>query len=105
MIDWVDFVAPLVHDEGQGSPFYAGEVMSTTAAGELDWGIFKRMQMLGSHSATIQVRSARMADGRQAVRVSGNLVKWFQGHNIFGTNDVRGLVLESLSKVLDCIYF
>lgn len=101
MIDWVDFVAPLVHDEGQGSPFYAGEVMSTTAAGELDWGIFKRMQMLGSHSATIQVRSARMADGRQAVRVSGNLVKWFQGHNIFGTNDVRGLVLESLSKVLE----
>lgn len=101
MIDWVDFVAPLVHDEGQGSPFYAGEVMSTTPAGELDWGIFKRMQMLGSHSATIQVRSARMADGRQAVRVSGNLVKWFQGHNIFGTNDVRGLVLESLSKVLE----
>ena len=100
MIDWVDFVAPLVHDEGQGSPFYAGEVMSTTAAGELDWGIFKRMQMLGSHSATIQVRSARMADGRQAVRVSGNLVKWFQGHNIFGTNDIHGLVLESLSKVM-----
>ena len=47
MIDWVDFVAPFVHDEGQGSPFYAGEVMSTTPAGELDWGIFKRMQMLG----------------------------------------------------------
>jgi II/X family phage/plasmid replication protein len=100
MIDWVDFVAPLVHDEGQGSPFYAGEVMSTTADGELDWGIYKRMQMLGSHSSTVQVRSDRMADGRQAVRVSGNLVKWFQGHNIFGTNDLRGLVLEALSKVL-----
>ena len=100
MIDWVDFVAPFVHDEGQGSPFYAGEVMSTTPAGELDWGIFKRMQMLGSHSTTVQVRSARMPDGRQAVRVSGNLVKWFQGHNIFGTNDLRGLVLESLSKVM-----
>jgi II/X family phage/plasmid replication protein len=42
-----------------------------------------------------------MADGRQAVRVSGNLVKWFQGHNIFGTNDLRGLVLESLSKILE----
>ena len=100
MIDWVDFVAPLVHNEGQGSPFYAGEVMSTTADGELDWGIYKRMQLLGSHSSTVQVRSDRMADGRQAVRVSGNLVKWFQGHNIFGTNDLRGLVLEALSKVL-----
>ena len=101
MIDWVDFVAPLVHDEGQGSPFYAGEVMSTTPEGELDWGIFKRMQMLGSYATTVQVRSARMADGRQGVRVSGNLVKWFQGHNIFGTNDLRGLVLESLAKILE----
>lgn len=101
MIDWVDFVAPLVHDEGQGSPFYAGEVMSTTPDGELDWGIFKRMQMLGSYSTTVQVRSARMADGRQAIRVSGNLVKWFQGHNVFGTNDLRGLVLEALTKILE----
>jgi len=101
MIDWVDFVAPLVHEEGQGSPFYAGEVMSTTPAGELDWGIFKRMQMVGSHSSIVQIRSARMADGRQAVRVSGNLVKWFQGHNIFGTNDLRGLVLEALSKIVE----
>jgi len=101
MIDWVDFVAPLVHDEGQGSPFYAGEVMSTTRTGELDWGIFKRMQMVGSHSTTVQVRSARMADGRQGVRVSGNLVKWFQGHNVFGTNNIRSLVLKSLQRVLD----
>ena len=101
MIDWVDFVAPLVHNEGQGSPFYAGEVMSTTPDGELDWGIFKRMQMLGSYASTVQVRSARMADGRQAIRVSGNLVKWFQGHNVFGTNDLRGLVLEALAKILE----
>lgn len=101
MIDWVDFVAPLVHDEGQRSPFYAGEVMSTTADGELDWGIFKRMQMLGSYASTVQVRSARMSDGRQAIRVSGNLVKWFQGHNVFGTNDLPGLVVEALSKILE----
>lgn len=101
MIDWVDFVAPLVHDEGQGSPFYAGEVMSTTPEGELDWGIFKRMQMLGSHSTTVQVRSARMADGRQAVRISGNLVKWFQGHNVFGTNHIQGLVLDAIAKVIE----
>ena len=101
MIDWVDFIAPLVHNEGHGSPFYAGEVMSTTAEGELDWGIFKRMQMLGSYATTVQIRSARMDDGRQGVRVSGNLVKWHQGHNVFGTNDLRGLVLESLAKILE----
>ena len=99
MIDWVDFVAPLVHNEGNGSPFYAGEVMSTTPDGELDWGIFKRMQMLGSHASTIQIRSGRMRDDRQAIRVSGNLVKWFQGHNIFGTSDIRSLVPAALEKI------
>jgi II/X family phage/plasmid replication protein len=41
-----------------------------------------------------------MADGRQAVRVSGNLVKWFQGHNIFGTNNMRALVLKAIERVL-----
>lgn len=100
MIDWVDFVAPLVHDEGDSSPFYAGEVLATKPDGDLDWGIYKRMEMVGSYSTKIQVRSARMADDRQGVRVSGNLVKWFQGHNVFGTNDLRGLVLEALPKIL-----
>ena len=99
MIDWVDFVAPLAHEMGTSSPFYAGEVMATNAAGELDWGIFKRMALEGSHSAKIQIRSAAMDDGRQAVRVSGNLVKWFQGHNIFGSDDLHGLVLEMLHRV------
>lgn len=100
MIDWVDFVAPLTHETGQGSPFYAGEVMATKPDGELDWGIFKRMEIEGSHSTKIQIRSSSMDDGRQAVRVSGNLVKWFQGHNIFGTDDLSGLILEALARIL-----
>jgi II/X family phage/plasmid replication protein len=100
MIDWVDFTAPLVHEVGPGSPFYAGEVLALSTAGELDWGIYKRMEMEGSHSTKIQIRSAFMADGGQAIRVSGNLAKWFQGHNIFGTNNLQGLVHEALSKVM-----
>ena len=100
MIDWVDFTAPLIHEVGPGSPFYAGEVLATTTTGELDWGIYKRMEMEGSHSSKIQIRSASMADGSQAIRVSGNLAKWFQGHNIFGTNNLQGLVCEALSKIM-----
>lgn len=100
MIDWVDFTAPFVHDVGPGTPFYAGEVMVTKPTGELDWGVYKRMELEGSHSAKIQIRSSTMSDGRQAIRVSGNLAKWFQGHNIFGTNDLPGLVLEGLAKIM-----
>ena len=57
MIDWVDFFVPLNHDHGQGSPFYAGEIMSTTPDGELDWGIYKRMEMEGSYSTKVQILS------------------------------------------------
>lgn len=101
MIDWVDFIAPLVHETGIGSPFYAGEVLSVQPSGDLDWGVYKRMEMEGSHSSKIQIRSASMDDGRQAVRVSGNLVKWFQGHNIFGTDDISGLVKEALNRIVN----
>ncbi len=97
MIDWVDFTAPLAHDVGPGTPFYAGEVLAVTPSGELEWGIYKRLELEGSHSAKIQIRSSIMSDGRQAIRVSGNLAKWFQGHNIFGTNNLHSLILEGLA--------
>lgn len=102
MIDWVDFTFPLRHELGEGTPFYAGEVMASKPDGGLDWLIYKRLEMEGSHSARIQARAAStMADGRTAIRVSGNLVKWFQGHNIFGTDDLRGLVHAGIHRVLD----
>ena len=101
MIDWVDFIAPLAHEIGPGSPFYAGEILSLQPSGDLDWGVYKRMEMEGSHSSKIQIRSSSMDDGRQAVRVSGNLAKWFQGHNIFGTNNINGLVMEALARVCE----
>lgn len=102
MIDWLDFTFPLRHEFGPGTPFYAGEVLALTTGGDLDWGIYKRLAMEGSHSTRIQVRGAAlMADDRPAIRVSGNPVKWFQGHNIFGTNDMHGLVHETIKRVLD----
>lgn len=101
MIDWVDFIAPLAHEIGPGSPFYVGEIFSLQPSGDLDWGVYKRMEMEGSHSSKIQIRSSSMDDGRQAVRVSGNLVKWFQGHNIFGTDNINGLVMEALARVCE----
>lgn len=100
MIDWVDFIAPLKHDHGPGTPFYAGEVLSTTPAGELDWGIFKKLEMEGSHSSKVQIRSVHH-HGRPAIRVSGNLVKWHQGHNVFGSNDLRMIIWASLRRICE----
>lgn len=100
LIDWLDLCAPLAHDADRAGPLYAGEVISTTADGaDIDWSIGKRLECEGSHSAKIQVRSSSMADGSQAIRISGNPAKWFQGHNIFGSDDAHGLCIEMLTRV------
>src|SRR5574337_267432 len=105
VIDWLSFVAPLTHVEGQAGPFYAGEVLSTvpdpTAPDGigLEWGCFKRKSIEGSYSKVIQVRSQRTATGLPGVWISGNPAKWFQGHNIFGSSNIRGLVREMLERV------
>lgn len=105
MIDWLTFVAPLAHQAGQGGPFFAGEVLSTVPdlthpdGVALDWGVLKRKALPGSHSAMIQVQSTTDEEGRSAIWVSGNPAKWFQGHNIFGSDDLPGLVLEMLHRI------
>ena len=102
MIDWVTFIAPLEHQAGLGGPFYAGEVLATVPDPEqgerIEWMVFKRKAVVGSHSATIQVQSTNI-EGRPAVWVSGNPAKWFQGHNIVGSDDLAGLVLEMLTRI------
>lgn len=105
MIDWLTFVAPLAHQAGEGGPFFAGEVLSTIPDPThpdgvvLDWGVLKRKAMPGSHSTQIQVQSTTDEEGRAAIWVSGSPAKWFQGHNIFGTDDLPGLVLEMLHRI------
>lgn len=105
MIDWLTFVAPLTHQAGRGGPFFAGEVLSTVpdlthADGyTLEWGVLKRKKFEGSYSQAIQVQSTHDEFGRPAIWVSGNPAKWFQGHNIFGVDDLPGLVFEMLHRV------
>lgn len=105
MIDWLTFVAPLTHQAGVGGPFFAGEVLSTVPDPSHpdgfapDWMVLKRKRMEGSYSSVIQVQSTRDDMGRPAVWVSGNPAKWFQGHNIFGSDDLPGLVREMLHRV------
>lgn len=109
MIDWLTFVAPLTHDQSERGPFYAGEVMSTQPdpthpdGWGLQWSVLKRKSMEGSYSSQIQVQSTRDEQGRPALWVSGNPAKWFQGHNIFGPDDLPGLVMEMLHRICQSV--
>lgn len=105
MIDWITFIAPLDHVAGEAGPFFAGEVMATRPDPThpdgvvLDWGILKRKSFEGSFSSAIQIQSTVDEKGRRAIWVSGNPAKWFQGHNIFGSADLAGLIAEILQRI------
>jgi II/X family phage/plasmid replication protein len=100
VIDWLDFVAPLVLPSGQGSPLYAGEVISTTKNGlDIEWSKQKRMEHEGSHSSKISVSHGDALGGYPGIRISGCPGKFLQGHNIFGSDDIVGLTLEMLHRV------
>lgn len=102
MIDWLTFWAPLAHQVGAGGPFYAGSLLSTRPDPEhgevAEWEVLKRLPVEGSYSNRITVQSCER-EGRPGVWISGCPAKWFQGHNVHGSDDLPGLVLEMLSRV------
>ncbi|NMS37494.1 hypothetical protein HKA98_01565, partial [Vibrio parahaemolyticus] len=104
MIDWLSVKFLFWSDEGLNG----GNVISTTPDGEIEYTLDKHLKVDGSHDTRLLIRTepARLPDLPQLrniwiLSVSGNPVKWFQGHNIFGTSDLCNLVYElfdSLAK-------
>ncbi len=104
MIDWLTVKIPFWSDECLNG----GNVISTTPDGEIEYTVDKHLKVDGSHDTRLLIRTepTRFPDIPQfenihLLSVSGNPVKWFQGHNIFGTSDLTNLVYElfdSLSK-------
>ena len=89
-------VVPLRHPE----PVNGGHVLSVQPTGEIEWQTCKRIQVSGSHDARLSVRTAtHTADRCTHVEVAGNPVKFFQGHNLWGTDDLPALVVETCHAV------
>lgn len=97
MIDWLTFIAPCEHRE----PIDGGRVMSLRASGEVEWMSARRREVRGSFDSALHVRTAsHMPERCGYIEVSGNPVKFFQGHNLWGSDDVPGLVLATLRYLL-----
>lgn len=97
MIDWLSVRFLFWSDE----ILNGGNVISTTPDGEIEYTVDKHLKVEGSHDSRILIRSETFKQdwlpGMENIRilsVSGNPVKWFQGHNIFGTSDLNNLVFE-----------
>lgn len=101
MIDWLSMVVPCHHPE----PITGGHVLSIQPTGEVEWTCRKRATVEGSFSTGLQVRSAEHqgADPCTHIEVSGNPVKFFQGHNLWGSDDVHGLALATVTHLVDVL--
>jgi II/X family phage/plasmid replication protein len=104
MIDWLSGKAYFLHTEEH---LPSGKVVSISPDGEKEWQITKRIQVKGSYDSSFTLRtdtSSQTAPGVfTKIEFSGNPVKFIQGHNIWGSQDLTGLAYEALTKALSSL--
>lgn len=91
MIDWVSAVVPCWHE----ARVFSGRLASISNEGEIEWEFEKPANVVGSHASTIQVKT----HSPHYLSVSGNPAKWLQGHNLFGSDDLLGIMLETMIRI------
>jgi II/X family phage/plasmid replication protein len=95
VIDWITFYPNLIHPVLDG-----GRVFSVKPDGEIEWESKKLLGLCGSHESNLHVKTSASVDGvGTQLMVTGNPTKWLQGHNLFGTDDLRALVLETMHRL------
>ncbi len=102
MIDWVTAIIPWVHE-----PLNGGSVLKVLPSGEVDWEAPCRISVRGSHERDIAVRSQGGDGTGRATElvIDGNPSKFLQGHNLFGSDDLPALVLDTVLTVASVLGF
>lgn len=100
MIDWVKALIPFTHQ----NPLHDGQVCSITRDGELEWSTDKRLSVIGSYDAKIHIKSdVATRDPEtglyQFLVFDGNPIKFLQGHNLFGSDDLIGIMSETIFRI------
>jgi len=98
MIDWFRGEIDFLHD-----PIPAGRVISVDVDGSISWECVKSIECRSSHETSLKIKSSG-GDGQgraTALMIDGNLCKFLQGHNVFGTRDLNTLLLQAFRKVYE----
>jgi II/X family phage/plasmid replication protein len=100
MIDWIKAIIPLEHS----SCLADGHVICITQDGEVEWSINRRLAVEGSHDSSLHIQSDISTRNPETgfythIVFDGNPVKFFQGHNLWGTDDLNGLMIETVHAV------
>ena len=96
MIDWVTAIIPCSNMESL--QINNGWFCRVTPERDIKWEKEIGKDIPGSHDSNIRI-SRDPYYYHTHLRIDGNPSKWFQGHNIFGSNNLIGLV-NSLMEVL-----
>ena len=92
MIDWVTMKIQCEH-EGM---ICNGSVVKISKDNDIEWTSTSWLPVVGSHDSSIVIRSVT----ESTIEISGNPVKWLQGHNLFGTNDLKALIWAFFNELL-----
>ena len=92
MIDWITAIIPCHHDV----KIHGGTIASITPDGEIEWQVEKKQEVRGSYETNLNVKSL----DPKTIFIDGNPAKWLQGHNIFGTDNLIGLVDAVMHKLI-----
>jgi len=94
MVDWVTCDLPL----SKTVEVNGGLIIAVDQYGVREWATDRRLPVVGSYDATVYVRTKG-----SGLELSGNPAKFLQGHNLFGSSDVRGLVYQTALRVCAAI--
>lgn len=98
MIDWFRGEIPFLHD-----PIPAGRVLAIDSDGSVEWESVKRIDCRSSWESALFIRSSGSAGHGMAshLLIDGNLSKFLQGHNVFGSRDLNRLLELSFLKIYE----
>lgn len=77
------------------APINSGSLLSRSTDGEIEWETVKRLTVRGSWDTSVQIRAVSPT----ILEVSGNLAKFMQGHNIFGTDNMEELLKSFFARI------
>jgi II/X family phage/plasmid replication protein len=98
MVDWVTARVPC----SMNKRINGGELICITPDGVIDWSSERRLELEGSYAAKITVRGSGIGEVGQ-IEISGNPAKFLQGHNVFGSANLVGLMYKTISRIVDLL--
>jgi II/X family phage/plasmid replication protein len=104
VIDWLWMRVPLA----SAVKVKAGCVIAFDPSGEQEWMTEKWLEARGSHDGKMAVRRSEFDHAGElptptCLDISGCPAKFFQGHNIFGTDDIKALGVATIARVIQLL--